>query len=309
MVKRKLGIIGLSKGNGHPFSFSAIINGFNDRELEKCGWPVIYNYVRRRHKSEFGFEGVKVTHAWTQDVEITKKLCGSCFIDHTVTDYKDMVDEVDAVIIARDDYETHYEIASYFLERKKPVFIDKPLTLNVNELQYFKPFLENGQLMSCSAMRYAYELDEARTNFNKYGKIKLFRGVIVNDWERYGVHLIDAIFNVTSARPKSIFMIDAIDHTSVSIKMDDGSLFQINTLGEGFLTFKIDIFGENFITSHDIVDNFTMFRRTIWEFIEMINRKEPVIPSEDTIMCMKTLIAGKISKEENREVSIDEIDV
>ena len=40
------GIIGLSEGNGHPFSFSAIINGYDKIELKKSGWKVIYDYLQ-----------------------------------------------------------------------------------------------------------------------------------------------------------------------------------------------------------------------------------------------------------------------
>ena len=34
----RVGIVGLSEGNGHPFSFSAIINGFSDVGMAAAGW-------------------------------------------------------------------------------------------------------------------------------------------------------------------------------------------------------------------------------------------------------------------------------
>ena len=39
--KIKLGIIGMSDGNGHPYSWSAIFNGYNRDEMQKCTFPVI----------------------------------------------------------------------------------------------------------------------------------------------------------------------------------------------------------------------------------------------------------------------------
>lgn len=63
--KIKVGMVGMSEGDGHPFSFSAIINGYDDEGMARSGWEVIYDYVRKRHASEFGFDGVQVTHAWT----------------------------------------------------------------------------------------------------------------------------------------------------------------------------------------------------------------------------------------------------
>ena len=58
MVK-SIGIIGLSEGNGHPFSYSSIINGYSPEGLAASGWPGIYEYVRRRHASEFGLAGLE----------------------------------------------------------------------------------------------------------------------------------------------------------------------------------------------------------------------------------------------------------
>ena len=46
MKEIKLGVIGLSEGNRHPFSWSAIINGdFNEKAMAECGFPVIGEYL------------------------------------------------------------------------------------------------------------------------------------------------------------------------------------------------------------------------------------------------------------------------
>ncbi len=59
MATVRVGIIGMSEGNGHPFSFSAIINGYDDAGLAVSGWPGIHAYVRRRDPSEFGIDGLR----------------------------------------------------------------------------------------------------------------------------------------------------------------------------------------------------------------------------------------------------------
>ena len=111
------------------------------------------------------------------------------------------------MIIARDDYENHFQMASPFLEAGLPVFIDKPLSLESSELRTLRRYLEKGQLMSCSGMRYARELDEPRANLSAYGRLKLIRGAIVLSWEKYGVHLLEAILAVTPARPLAVRML------------------------------------------------------------------------------------------------------
>jgi hypothetical protein len=303
---KSIGIIGLSEGNGHPFSYGSIINGYSPKGLAASGWPGIYEYVRRRHASEFGIDGWTITHAWTQHSESTKKLCAACRIPHGVGDYREFLGKVDAVIIARDDHETHFKMARPFLEAGLPVFVDKPLSLEVDELRAFKPYLEKGQLMSCSGMRYARELDEPRAGLAAYGSLKLIRGVIVLSWEKYGVHLLEAILAITPAHPVAVRMLPA-EHASAVVRLDDGVLIQIDALGECARTFHLELFGTHCTGAFDITDNFSMFRRMLWQFTESIRTGRPAIPSERTLEIMRVLIAGRMARNENREVLLNEL--
>jgi len=303
---KSFGIIGVSEGNGHPFSYSSIINGYSPEGLANSGWPGIYEYVRRRHGSEFGLGEWKVTHAWTQDSETTKKLCAAAQIPHAADDYKEFLGKVDAVIVARDDYENHLSMARPFLEAGLPVFIDKPLSLDISELRTFKPYLDKGQLMSCSGMRYCRELDEPRADLTAYGRLKLIRGAIVLSWEKYGVHLLEAILAMVPARPVSVRMSPS-EHASAVVRLDDGLLIQIDALGECARTFHVELFGTQRNGAFDIIDNFSMFRRMLWEFANSIQTGRPVIPLERTLEMMRVLIAGRIAREEKREVLLNEI--
>ena len=113
----KLGIIGLKDiDNGHPFSFSAIINGYNEKYFKKTTYKNILKYLKKKPKKNFGIKGVKITHAWTQNENLTKILCKSCNIDNAVKNYREMLGSVNGVIIARDDL--HYSISKHFLKKK-----------------------------------------------------------------------------------------------------------------------------------------------------------------------------------------------
>ena len=68
MGKIKLGIIGLSEGNGHPYSWSAIFNGFNSKIMASCPFAVIPEYLNKRDfPNDFLTEKGIVTHIYTQD--------------------------------------------------------------------------------------------------------------------------------------------------------------------------------------------------------------------------------------------------
>ncbi len=301
-------IVGLSEGNGHPFSFSSIVNGYSDPDLAVCGWPGIYEYVRRRDASELGLDGMRITHAWTQDPEQTGRLCSACRIPSAAARLEDLLGAVDAVIIARDDHENHHRMAMPFLEAGMHVFLDKPLALDIGQLRDFKPYLESGKLMSCSGMHYAKELDDPRAALSRYGTLKLVRGAILNSWEHYGVHILDAMLGVLPSTPVSATALEAA-HTSVAITMSDGSLFQVDALGAVPRTFKIEIFGTDHVSTHEITDNFSMFRRTLWHFRDSIVNQKPAIPPSHTIDVMRTLIAGILSGKQKRKVHLDEIHI
>jgi hypothetical protein len=50
-------------------------------------------------------------------------------------------------------------------------------------------------------MRFARELDEPRAQLAAYGELRLIRGAILNDWAKYGVHLVDAVLGLVAGPP------------------------------------------------------------------------------------------------------------
>ncbi|TDA95522.1 hypothetical protein E0702_15295 [Halomonas marinisediminis] len=303
MVTRT-GIIGLSEGNGHPFSFSAIINGYVGSGLVEAGWAGIHDYLSRRHPADFGVGNLRVTHAWTQSEAITTALCHAASIPHGVSSPEAMLGEIDAVIIARDDAESHLHLARPFLEAGLPVFIDKPLTLNQHELQAFSPYLESGRLMSCSAMRYAVELDELRYRLNDHGRLSLVRGTVINGWEKYGIHLLEAILSLLPSRPVSVEPL-SLGHESVLIRLADDTPIIIDALGDSPVIFELDVIGKKKVTHHTISDNFSMFRRALWVFSRMIETGTPGIAPDATRDTIRTLMAGSQALREGRKCYLD----
>ncbi|HLO78454.1 MAG TPA: Gfo/Idh/MocA family oxidoreductase [Magnetospirillum sp.] len=287
----RIGVIGLSPGNGHPFSFSAIVNGFDEAAFEQAGWPVILNYLKAKGPQEFGFDGVRVTHAWTQDADLTRKLCAACRIDNAVAQPADMLGQVDAVMVLRDDAETHMPFAMPFLEAGLPVFVDKPLTLSRDELAAFRPYLESGKLMSCAGLRFAGELDCVRDDIAAFGEIKLIRGTVLNDWSKYGIHMLDAALDILPGRPVSVRRLKA-PHDSLVVELDQGPLVAIDAIGLAPKLFSFGIYGSTKVATFDLYDNFTAFRRVLGAFIAQVRTGEPSIAPADTVSSILTIIAG-----------------
>ena len=301
-----IGIVGLNEGNGHPISFSCIINGYDDVELKKVGWDVIYKYIRMQNKADFGFDNVKVTHIWTQDKIQSVQIAKAALIPNVVDDYLEMLGKVDAIIIARDDYENHLLFAKPFLDAGNFVFIDKPLSLKLEEIEYFKPYILDAKLMSCSGMRYAEELDSIRTNLQNLGNIKLIRGAVLNSMNKYGIHMIESIYSFINTKAVTVNAMDC-SFESLIITNEDGSIVQIDSLGATTKVFQLDFFGVKERFHAELNNNFVAFRRTLFGFTEMIKTGKPVIDFDDTFAILKILIAYNTSKKEKRIVQLKEI--
>ncbi|MEK5485205.1 MULTISPECIES: Gfo/Idh/MocA family oxidoreductase [Lysinibacillus] len=303
---KKLGLLGLTDGNGHPYSWGSIINGYNDKALRDANWDVIYNYVKKRDISEFGFPNIKITHVWTQDDAISNNLAQAIGAESVVKNYTDMIGEVDAVIIARDDYEQHLVMAKPFLDAGMKVLIDKPLTMDISELLYFKEFLSKGQLMSVAGLRFAIELDEIRANMDTFGKLKVIQSSVINEWEKYGIHIIDGVLGLIEEKPKSIEYISSNAEIYV-VTFDSGLVWTINILGRTQKTFNIEVWGESKRSSVEIEDNFSMFRRMLYRFGKLVDKNEILYNPENTLLSIALLIAGKQSRQENRKIILDEL--
>lgn len=303
----QLGVVGISEGNGHPYSFASIVNGYSGDGFVDSGWDVILEYLKERDPAEFGFHGVEVSHAWTQDSTETERLCAAARIPHAVDGLTDLVDaSIDGVLILRDDYEAHLELARPFLEAGLPVFLDKPLTMSADDLATFEPWLRTGQLMSCSGMRYARELDAPRSGLDVYGDVRVVRGTVLFDWPRYGIHVLEAILSVIDARPTAVTAVPA-DHASIVIETDAGYPIQIDALGDAPPVFNVDIYGSEKATRHQLSDNFQAFRRTLYHFIRSIRTETPAIPAEETLTVVRTLIAGYRARESGKRVELSSI--
>lgn len=303
----KLGIIGFSEKNGHPYSFSAIVNGYNKAAFEKTQWLGILDYLEKRDPSEIASLDAKVTHIWTQEMLLSKEISECCNIDVIVSDYSEMIGMVDGVIIARDDFECHKSIAEPFLNASIPVFVDKPLTVSKSELSWYKPYYKQGLLMSCSGFKYCEELRPLRAlNVDELAENFLVRTSVINGWEKYGIHMIDAYLGVfCNDKPRYVDCTKYEHFNSYVVGFHGGNVLQIDTMGPDIVTFSFDVLSKQYCEKFEIRNNFSAFRNTLEMFIKQVKTKKPAISWEEVAVSMTILIAGIEAREANRKVDVN----
>jgi len=298
----KLGIIGLNEGNGHPFSYSAIFNGYDPVELEKrCPFALIKEYLPRDHGNKNFIDGAKVTHIWTQDKKLSEDVAKVSLIDNIVDDYKELIGKVDAVILARDDPWNHLEMAKPFLKAKMPIFIDKQLVATKDELDEFMKLTgPDYPLMAGSPMRFTRDVARAKEKL-QLDKIKTIQGISRVSWMRYGHHLFEGIvplwgLDIDWVRSLS----NSSEHDIVQIHYKSG----LNIILEFIPDVQLPIQFKTYSSvdpelSVPFEDFFYSFREMLKVFVKMVATGEKTIPYEEMIDIAKVVLAGDISKKMN----------
>jgi predicted dehydrogenase len=293
----KLGILGISEGNGHPYSWSSIINGdFERNTMAGCGFAGIPLYLEA-NSDTLGIDGAQVTHVWTQDRKISEHIARASMIEKVVDDAKKMIGQVDAVLLARDDPENHVTIAEPFLDANIPIFIDKPLAITTKDLTYFAEQNEKGKLfMSSSSMRYSSECRAVKAELTSLGEIELATAVGKKDWVKYGVHMLEALFALLDD-PKVV----SVQHVGqpgkdiVNIRFENGLPVTMHLFMDIAPTFQISLFGRDNWRLIDIKNSYSMFKENLVEFIRSVREGRSRLPFEKTENIIRTLIGAKES--------------
>ena len=294
--KLKFGVMGLSDGNGHPYSWSAIINGYDSEYMQKCPFPVISKYLEENEANTKPFESVEVTHIWTQSRQISEGVARCSKISNIVDDYLDMADEVDAILLARDDAENHYTMSMPFLEKGIPVFIDKPLSYtlqgakNILNLQQYE-----GQVFTASSILYSDELAISAEQRSSMGPIKYISATVNKMWQKYGIHLIDPVLNIIGSSDGFKFKLVNVSkrgNLQINRFIINDILVDFVCSGSPSAPISINVHGENESHMLKLSNAYNAFRNSLEKYIDSVKSKTSSRSQGEILASIAILEAG-----------------
>lgn len=297
----RIAMLGMVEGNGHPYSWSAIFNGYDSDEMARCPYPTIPEYLGKQPKNTLGIPGATVTHIWTDNPEDAKRVASAAFIPVVVDHPEAVIGEVDAVIVATDIGHEHVARCLPFVEAGLPVFVDKPLVDNANDLAVFRRWCEQGRpIMSSSCMAYAKEFLPYRESTRDLGELRYATTTTMKSWERYGIHALSAIYPIVGpgfldARYSGAPGRTVVHFTHkrgveiVAVAIDDmyggfGKLMLCGTRGTAFAEFS---------------DTYYAFRAQLLTFVQFLRTGVSPVSFEETEELMRMLIAAMESRDRN----------
>lgn len=296
MKPLKLGVIGLSPGNGHPYSWSAIFNGYDTVAMEGCGFPAIPRYLEQQQFPKDAIAEAKVTHVWAQHKKIASHIAKAALIDNVVNHYADMIGKVDGVLLARDDAETHCEFATPFLNAGIPIYIDKPLALSVvdakqliNQQQY------PGQIFSCSALRYAKEFKLSESELTQLGRLRHIHATVPKDWDKYSVHVIEPLLILAKERGtiQSTRVWRNKDATTLAVEYSQGLQVHVSTTGSSSAPLTLRVMGDLGWKDLFFQDTYFAFKSALFEFVQGIIHRDVRIDPEFMLEVVNLIEVGR----------------
>lgn len=306
----RLAMLGMIPGNGHPYSWSAIINGYDQEAMAKCPFLVIPQYLGRQPRDSVRIPGARVTHVWTDDPADAPQVAAAARIPNVVAQPENVIGFVDAVIIATDDGEDHLRRARPFIEAGLPVFVDKPLATNLADLDQFLDWHVGGAtILSTSGMRYAPELREVAARSAELGELRWLTSFTCKTWERYGIHALEAVYPLVGPG----FVSARTEHQEgsdvVHLRHRSGVQLTLAAIHDATGSFgAVHVYGTKGELALRLRDTYTAFRVQLLAFLELLRTGHRPFPFSDTVELMALLIAGLRSRDEGgRLVELREI--
>lgn len=306
----RLAVIGMIPGNGHPYSWSAIINGYAPKEMSTCPYPVISKYLGAHPHDSVGIPTARVTHVWTDNPSDAESVARASLIPHIVGAPEDVIGHVDGVLIATDEGHDHVRRVRPFVEAGLPVFVDKPLATTIEDLVTFKAWQQAGaQILSSSGLRYAPELTQLTATISSLGELRWISSVTCKTWERYAIHALEPVSVLLGSGFLSVRLESQPGLEVAHLLHRSGTQVTLPILFDAVpINGTLHACGTAEQTTVRFKDTYHAFRNQLLSFIEYARTNQSPYPFSTTIELMAVLIAGIYSRQQqSRRVDIAEV--
>jgi predicted dehydrogenase len=289
VVVVRFGLVGVN--TSHADAFSRIFNGSSSAPPTLAGGEIVA--------------------VWGGDANRTSALAAEHNIGAVVNDPSELRGIVDAVLVVDDTGggASHAELARPFLEAGMPVFVDKPMTTEYPDAVALFEVAQrhSAPLLSCSALRFAVELDAARPEVAAAGALSSVVAVGPNEWFYYGVHVVELLGAVVGVGARWVHRHVFPDRDVVVIDYAEGPTAVVETLRDAKYIFDLTAYGADGRASFQVVDAAGFYTNTMRQVLAMAQTGRSPLAPEQTLEVLAILTAGNRSAETGERVALDEV--
>lgn len=282
---KKVAIIDSYEGNGHCFSFPAIINGWDRSKIHLCPFENITSYLPKYITPAEKLRDVFIaTEVWMQNPNTAIDICQFAQTKAVAKSPLKALEDCDVAFLLNDEPDDRNSLLRSLISAKKPIFVDKLLARDVCELDSIRiSQVFDNQVFCASALKYSSFFDDVRP----FKSVRETHIQVPKTWLMYGVHAVEMFLNdkllenstfeiITSARSRN--------QTGRTLKIALDSPSELGTSvvylaasGDSETPFSVKQVGcEGEISYFELVDPFSAFVRMLLDFNEYTKSKVSV---------------------------------
>jgi len=284
---KRLAVVGV--GTSHSSDFVSLINGIGREPIGSA----------------------RVVIAFDEDESKAQEFADRYGIERAVTDISDIMGEVDGALVLYPSIglaHNHVKYARLLLEQGIPTFADKPLADNYADAASVLDLARSTgtPFMSCSALRYAVELEELVKKLGGADELRggSFRGP--GHLVDYGIHLVEAVHTAFGPGIDHVYCESDDDRDVGLISYGDGRRIAIHVLRDSQYQFHTVLYSRREWGQATISDP-VFYARMLEAFLSTLESGKPAISYDWTEEVLATVFALKLSAESRRAVDLGEL--
>jgi predicted dehydrogenase len=226
------------------------------------------------------------------DPERTKEVAGLGNIPEIVDRPEDLLGKVDAVLVVHRHGDLHLKNALPFLEAGLPVYIDKPLTISLDDAaQLFRTAkMNNALLTSYSSLRYADTIEQVAGSLEQLGKIHAAHMTGPCDFSSeyggpffYATHVLEMALRLLGDDVATVRAIRIGSSVIVTVVWQNDTVLTISYLTGAAYHFHLALFGEKGMISEEVITGDAIYAAGLKAFLKAIDAGEAPLTPEQLI--------------------------
>ena len=191
---------------------------------------------------------MRVTTLWGETRELAKNCAEKGKIPKVVVDWRKMAGEVDGIMIDHRHGKHHASVAEYFLAQGLPVFVDKPITCDLDSARRLFQFAHKRgvPLMTFSAKPLSKDFQRYARRIRNAGEIRAFHSTGPAEIDSpyggiyfYGIHQVDCAIEVLGTDIREVFVHRTSPADGIAtLSFQGGAVASLHLLGAPEVAFR-----------------------------------------------------------------------
>lgn len=289
---KKIGLVNID--TSHPLAFSQLMK---DNDYLDMQYTMVYN------------------DSFRSDDEVNW-LIDKYNMEGRAESIEELADKCDIGFIQSCNWDNHIDQAMPFIERGKPIFLDKPLVGSYKDVKNIRELVKTGaKIVGSSSARYCTEVQEFLAKpVEERGEIVSVYAESGMDEFNYSVHVGEIISEVAGAKAVSCKFVDRVDRDDAkcelfSVKFENGVIGTYCTYLSGWRNFNVSIITTKTSVCFTI-DSSKLYIELLKRISHMLKTGEQATTDIENILNVtEFMLCGKKSRdsENGKEVAITEL--